>query len=336
MIENRVSIIIPAYNVGQYIAKGISSCVEQTYDNIEVIIVDDGSTDNIKDVVEPYIQKDHRVLFVQKENGGVSSARNEALKLATGDYVLFLDGDDWLEKETVGCLMLLKDKYPQHLIASTLFSVNMSSDGTYTKVSYAGEEYIPETVVATQEAINHFGGRYRLQSACYKLYDLAIIRDHDMRFDEKISHGEDGLFVFDYLKKCSGLVYKDVPLWNILSREGSATSTSYNKKFLTAIEAVELMINREDNTPPIRQAMYHYAVFRIEGLLTIIITNDYKKNYSDICDLRKRLKECMSQIEEKRLLQYLKYILYKDLPLCMLKYILVIGSKLKKILNRKH
>lgn len=336
MDKSIVSIIIPAYNVAQYISRGISSCLEQTYKSLEIVIVDDGSTDNIREIIEPYMQIDERIVFVSKENGGVSSARNEALRLATGDFVLFLDGDDWLEKDTVSCLLSLKRKNPQHLIASTLFSVNASSDGTYKKISYASEESVPESIVEKQDAINNFGGRYRLQSACYKLYDMSIIRDYDIRFNEKISYGEDGLFVFDYLKKCCGLVYKDIPLWNILTREGSATSTTYNKKFLTAIDAVELMINREDNTPSIRQAMYRYAIFRTEGLLTIIITNDYKKNYSDICDLQKRLKEYMSKTEEKRLFQYLKYILYTDIPLCIVKCFLVIGGKLKRLLNSKN
>ena len=219
MNEKLVTIVIPAYNVAKYISKGIVSCLEQTYRNLEVVIVDDGSTDNLTEIVESYMKQDERIVFFKKANGGVSSARNKALSLAKGDYVLFLDGDDWLEEETVSYLVSLKNQYPQHLIASTLFSASMSSSGTYTKISYAHDGSTSESVVEKQDAIINFGRKYRLQSACYKLYDMSIIRGHDIRFDEKISHGEDGLFVFDYLKKCSGLVYKDIPLWNILSRE---------------------------------------------------------------------------------------------------------------------
>lgn len=96
----KISIIIPVYNLEKYIANTIESCLGQTYDDIEVVIVNDGSTDRTEQVVGNYLC-DKRVCYVRQDNAGVSAARNHGVKLATGDYITFLDGDDLLEADTI-------------------------------------------------------------------------------------------------------------------------------------------------------------------------------------------------------------------------------------------
>lgn len=89
----KVSIIIPVYNLESYIAKTIESCLRQTYGNIEVVIVNDGSTDGSEKEIEKYLA-DERIIYVKQENAGVSAARNHGVKISTGDYLTFVDGDD--------------------------------------------------------------------------------------------------------------------------------------------------------------------------------------------------------------------------------------------------
>lgn len=96
----KVSIIIPLYNLERYIGKTIESCLSQTYDNIEIVIVNDGSTDGSNSIVSRYLT-DSRIVYVEQENAGVSSARNHGVSICKGDYITFLDGDDLLQKDTI-------------------------------------------------------------------------------------------------------------------------------------------------------------------------------------------------------------------------------------------
>ena len=135
----RFSIIVPAYNSSTFIRKCIESVLNQTYVGFELIIVDDGSQDNTLEICRAYAEKDPRVKALHKENGGHTSARNEGLKSATGEYVLFLDSDDWFSKETLECCCnsIVMNK-PDVLIfrmensdGTTPYKVRIS-DGCYT------------------------------------------------------------------------------------------------------------------------------------------------------------------------------------------------------------
>ena len=105
-----VSIIVPVYNVEKFIFKTVNSILNQDYKNIEIILVDDGSPDNSARIIDELAKKDNRIVCVHKENGGVSSARNAGLKIATGEYVTFIDGDDWVEPNYVSYLLNLVEK----------------------------------------------------------------------------------------------------------------------------------------------------------------------------------------------------------------------------------
>ena len=106
MVANdKVSIIIPVYKVEKYIDKCIQSIMNQTYRNIEIILVDDGSPDSCGEICDYYAKKDNRVKVVHKMNGGLSDARNYGIEVATGKYILFVDSDDWVELDTAGYLV---------------------------------------------------------------------------------------------------------------------------------------------------------------------------------------------------------------------------------------
>lgn len=105
-----VSIIVPVYNVEKYICECLNSIIEQTHKIIEIILVDDGSTDNSGKICDEYAKKDSRIRVIHKENGGQGSARNTGLKMAVGKYVLFIDSDDWVEENYVELLLRYKTK----------------------------------------------------------------------------------------------------------------------------------------------------------------------------------------------------------------------------------
>ena len=99
MDEKLVSVIIPAYNIEDYIGRCLDSIISQTYKNLEIIVVDDGSRDRTGEILDNYAKKDRRIKVIHKENGGVSSARNKGIEVAEGDYIGFIDGDDLIEPE---------------------------------------------------------------------------------------------------------------------------------------------------------------------------------------------------------------------------------------------
>lgn len=105
MKEDLISVIVPVYNVERYLKKCVESILQQTYKNLEIILIDDGSTDNSGKICDDYLKIDKRVIVIHKENGGLGSARNAALDICRGEYIAFIDSDDWVEKDFIAKLV---------------------------------------------------------------------------------------------------------------------------------------------------------------------------------------------------------------------------------------
>ena len=106
----KVSVIVPVYNIEKYLARCVLSLKKQTYKDIEVVIIDDGSTDDSKTIAEKLVGGDDRFVIISQENSGLSAARNTGLKHASGDFVMFVDGDDWIDENCI------ERKYNRHLL----------------------------------------------------------------------------------------------------------------------------------------------------------------------------------------------------------------------------
>ena len=235
----KVAVIVPAYNVEDYVSRAVESVLGQSYGELELILVDDGSSDGTWDVICRYAETDRRVKAVRQENGGVSRARNTALDAMEADCFLFLDSDDWLEEDAVAYLLSLRAQHPEALVSACGYDVWPTADGGFEKLPMEAPGKL--AVTDAHEALLQIGNaRWHLQSACYKLYDAR--RLDGLRFREGLHHGEDGLFVFEALLRCSAFVFSTEPKWDILERPGSASHTPYSSKWLTAIDAAEEML----------------------------------------------------------------------------------------------
>lgn len=281
-----VSIVVPTYNVENYLSRAIESSLAQSYPYIQLVLVDDGSTDGTWKIIEKYAAKDRRIVAKAQKNAGVSTARNQGLALADGDYVLFLDSDDWLEPDTVETLLKLQRDHAGKLVSAGCFFAYLKQDGTICKKAQDQEQ--EEACLTKEESLVAVAeGRYSLTSSCYKLYSRKVIEENGLRFDRAIRHGEDGLFVFCYLRCVEGLFWCHTPLWNILDRPGSATTGGYNRYWRTAIDAVEEML-RTETSPFIRKKLYKLLVRRTIVVLFEAVRSGGEAK-EDIAFARKKL-----------------------------------------------
>lgn len=190
-----VSIIIPVYNPGGALGRCLESVLGQEYADIEVIAVNDGSTDGSGDVCREYAARDGRVVYVEQANGGVSSARNRGLEMARGEYVAFVDSDDAVEPGYVGCMVRAAEASGADLVVQGLKSFR---DGALVKEMKFSEglRRVSEFEEGEFDELFHFCGPY-----C-KLFRTSVIRAHGLKFPTSMAYGEDAVFYHGYLELC--------------------------------------------------------------------------------------------------------------------------------------
>ncbi len=219
-----ISIIVPVYNVEKYIKECIDSIINQSYKDLEIILIDDGSTDNSGVICDEYAKKDARIKVIHKENGGQSSARNLGLELATGEYVGFVDSDDTIEKEMYEVLyssILGKD--------IAICSHNVVYDEKVER-HYLEENFLLDTEGLWQEI---FG---RLNNAVWnKLYRRDLLKG--IFFDLNYAHGEDLLFNIQYLQSVKNGCLVNKALYNYYKRGDSITTGKFSRRKLLEIDS---------------------------------------------------------------------------------------------------
>lgn len=228
-MEDLISVIVPIYNVEKYLNRCVDSIINQTHANLEIILVDDGSQDNCFDICEEYSIKDRRIKVIHKINGGLSDARNEGLKIAEGEFIGFVDGDDWIEPEMY-----------ERLLESI---VKNNSDISACSVKMVWEDSIKYRMLTKQ--INCVLSKNDAQLALleetlikqpvwYKLYKKSIIEN--IKFPKGKYH-EDVFWSFRAIGNANCVSIIDYVGYNYWQRSGSIMGEKYSLKRLDAIEA---------------------------------------------------------------------------------------------------
>ena len=214
-----ISIVIPAYNIGAYLNLCLNSIIAQTYKDYEVIIVDDGSTDDTLNIANRYCNNDNRISVIHIENHGVSYARNIGINKAKGDYITFIDGDDWLEEKY---LEILYNNIINNHADVSVCSYFYSYDDRETRflITESDTELIDNLTSLCQMADPH---KMWVGWAWGKLYSIKIIKNYNIKYDESISICEDSLFNVMYLNHAKKIVKSNVPLYHYRIRQQSAT-----------------------------------------------------------------------------------------------------------------
>ena len=217
--ETKISVIVPVYNVEEYLSRCVDSILAQSYENLEVILVDDGAKDASGAICDDFAVKDPRVKVIHKENGGLSSARNRGLEAATGEYIAFVDSDDWITPDAYEHLLHLMEKYEVKLVCGGRYDVNGKTGEKTTGLCPQKEE-----VISAEE----LAGRIFLwdhcdSSACDKLYHRSLLEN--FRYPEgRVC--EDVPVTYKIVLSAGRAAMSDRPFYHYYHRTGSISKAS--------------------------------------------------------------------------------------------------------------
>lgn len=218
-----ISVIVPVYNAEAYIRKCVESIIGQTYMNLEIILVDDGSPDNCGKICDEYAKQDNRIVVIHQENTGQAGARNHGIAVAKGEYIGFVDSDDWVAPEMYQVLLDSLQRNGCDIAVCGRFTVRDCA--IKESASFRLDE---ETVMGTQEAVERFVTYNAIDSSSVdKLYKKEIIKDIQFPLGYIC---EDVPFVYDALAKAKKVVHCAKPLYYVLIRSGSTSRSGFNPK----------------------------------------------------------------------------------------------------------
>lgn len=232
-----VTLVVPVFNMETYLKRCIESLLRQSYQKIEILLVDDGSTDGSPEICEEYSRRCQRVKVVHKENGGLSSARNAGIEHASGKFITFPDPDDWVENNYVETFMRLEKVYFADMVCT----------GHYVDFEQTSREANPAAtfkVMDRLEALKTLLLPPRMEGFAWnKLYRLDIVNEHGLRFTDSTGATEDMAFAYQYLKYCDKICFApEERTYHYCQRQESATGATFSRRQLQNINVFETMI----------------------------------------------------------------------------------------------
>lgn len=317
-----ISIIIPVYNVERYLAKCIDSILSQTFTDFELLLIDDGSKDKSGNICDEYAKRDRRIKVFHNENMGASKARNIGIDIAQGEYICFIDSDDWIEPT------YLSDFNVQNYSCDFYFSGALYD--TYNKV-YSYKKYKEKFCENQYEIKNEFFEQDLLSNGYPwgKLYKTRIIKNNGLKFNESLTINEDHLFVFQYFSYINTLYITNTAGYHYLVFDNSGRKLSGKIKKYTewklASEQFSLIINKLKQLWNISQDNYKilYTIFvsskRFAAFNSLILLKE-KKYFREEENYWKKILYVGCNKKEKLILFILrsKYVFFKYFLCCML------------------
>ena len=323
-----ISVIVPIYNVQKYLEKCIESIINQTYSNLEIILVNDGSPDESREICDKYEKKDSRIILINKKNGGLSSARNAGLKIAKGELVVCVDSDDWINEKMIETLYSNLEKYDADLSVCS-FEIKDESGNAIQK-EFSEKIEILNREQAMQYAIlpeKYYGFAWN------KMYRKSILKD--MLYDETIRKGEDSPFTCEYISKCEKVVYQAIPLYYYRQDTVSITRSKFNPGKMTVLDAYYGIIKLLEKTGFSKETIDLQKVQYANQMLSLvinIINTDRKKYQNEVLKIRKLMKEYKKLYMLSQNIDYLHNIVFA----CGIwnDWFIVLFTKLRKSLKR--
>lgn len=312
-MNSKVSIIVPVYNVGNYIERGITSLCKQDYTNIEIIIVDNGSTDNSINIIRRLASKDTRIVYISEKSQGVSFARNAGLKAATGDYIMFVDGDDWVEPDYVSYFLKLINRCNTKIAVDTSFYTDKNLNFSYPESSIVSSDKVIEWIYASQINV----------AVWNKIYKKSLLEN--LSFSNEIWFGEGMLFNMQCLKDCGKVAIGSKKVYHQVSNPNSAMRKFNLYSNYCGIASVWLQRAMLKKMSPEIEKQWEYHLYRFNrSILDGLVRTNRVKNEKLV------VKECIRNIrsniilalrQEPRAIQKIVWIAYCFFPITMSKVI---------------
>ena len=281
-MEELISVVIPIYNVEKYLNKCIESIINQSYSNLEIILIDDGSKDTSGIMCDSYVLKDNRIKVIHKENGGLSDARNVGIEKEKGEYIVFIDSDDWIDEKMIEILYNVIKKNNSDISICDYFLA-------YSEEIQTQKEDIEIINLSNIEALKKIYDKdlgVCMIVAWNKLYKRNLFKD-DIRYPYGKIH-EDEFTTYKLLYKAEKISYTNQKMYYYRQRENSITS-SFNKKRLDCLEAFD------ERTKYMKyivknESLYKETLREYYGLI-IVMYFKYEKFYSNDKKTLKELKK---------------------------------------------
>lgn len=231
-----VSVIIPVYNTEKYLEKCINGFINQTYSNLEIILIDDGSTDNSPLLCDRFKYIDHRIKVIHKKNGGLSEARNVGIEASTGELITFFDSDDYVDQNYIEYLYYLKNKFQTQI--STCYYNIVSENGTILSRKKENVEKLLEKEEVLEKMLKDDDITV---SACFKLYNKSLFRNIKFPVGKLCEDNGTTYKIID--SSITKIAYGSLAYGYYVMRKGSIMRSEFNIKKLDMIEMTEQMCN---------------------------------------------------------------------------------------------
>lgn len=220
----KISVIVPFYNVENYLARCILSIINQSYRNLEIILVNDGSSDRSFDIAKSYAAKDSRIIVVSQQNMGQACARNAGLRMATGEFVSFVDSDDWLETSMLEQLINIIERDKSDVVQCR-FQFDNENTGKQTVYRCFDESEVCSRAKIILDALLV---KNILVTPCAKLFNRSFLTDNSLFFEEGIVN-EDTLFTLKFSCLAQKVSFTNDILYHAIERDGSTSRSSYQR-----------------------------------------------------------------------------------------------------------
>ncbi len=216
----KITVVVPVYNMGQYVSRAVNCLLRQDYDSYEIVLVDDGSTDDSSAVCDSLAEAHELISVVHKENGGLSSARNAGMAVAKGEFIIFPDPDDWTDAHYLSNLVRLHEKHHSDLEICGHYVTTEQGE-------FAHNAQGEERVLEPEEALLLLMGSTAYYGFAWnKLYHLDIIRKAGLQFDTELGMAQDLHFAVRYFLQCSKIAYDPTPAYHYFQHAGGVTNTA--------------------------------------------------------------------------------------------------------------
>lgn len=270
---NLVSIIVPVYNTEKYLDECLKSIICQTYSNLEIILINDGSTDSSLSICQKYAKIDKRIIVIDQNNNGVSFSRNKGLEMAKGDYISFIDSDDVVLKNFIEEMVKAIDGFDMSLCGFSEYYKNKKKSHNLVKEEMTSQDCISKIF------LNDSYGGY----SCTKMFKNDIIKKNKLKFDININMQEDKMFIIEYLRRTKKVNVIDKNLYLYRMRRTSAVWNMDKRKKESQETSFSIMFDLCSGNETIETAIKYDFV--IELLKSKSFDNENEKHVRYLSDL---------------------------------------------------